>query len=299
MKHLLLFTLLTFGSYQVLAQNEPTVTSLTLVNAETNEPVGELMDGAVINFGEIGTDKLSVIANTSPDQVGSLVFSFDDNPSYQVENLAPYTIAGDDTQDGTINYGAWTPSVGEHTLTATPYSAGDGQGTAGAPLTVRFTVVAEAQAATEPAASPEATAPQTEAAPVESSSSEDSVEQPMSASEPTARLREERFEVLPEATSMLKGSVLIADYGLDEVILTVLVSGAAAVESYPVVLSEGGCDVRGGEAPSFNPIDGRTGLSATAVPLSYDEILDGNHYLGIYSPTPGQESVLSCILLGR
>lgn len=299
MKYLLLFTLLVFGSYQVLAQNESTVTSLTLVNAETNEPVGELMDGAVINFVELGTDKLSVIANTSPDQVGSLVFSFDDNPSYQVENLAPYTIAGDDTQNGAMTYGAWTLSVGEHTLTATPYSEGDSQGTAGTPLTVRFTVVDEAQAATEPATGSEATAPQTEAAPVESSSGEGSVEQPMPASATTARLREERFEVLPEATSTLRGSVLVADYGLDQVILTVLVSGASAVESYPIALSEGGCDGRGGEAPAFDPIDGRTGLNATAVSLSYNEILDGNHYFAIYSPTTGQENILSCTLLGR
>ncbi|RYZ44551.1 MAG: T9SS type A sorting domain-containing protein, partial [Chitinophagaceae bacterium] len=40
----------------------------------------------------------------------------------------------------------WTPVVGSYTLTATPYSATGGKGTAGAPLAISFTVTNQAPA---------------------------------------------------------------------------------------------------------------------------------------------------------
>ena len=48
------------------AQGAGEVVSLTLINADTNQPIGELSDGAVLNFSELGTNNLSVVANTNP-----------------------------------------------------------------------------------------------------------------------------------------------------------------------------------------------------------------------------------------
>ncbi|MHC4504471.1 MAG: InlB B-repeat-containing protein, partial [Planctomycetota bacterium] len=42
------------------------------------------------------------------------------------------------------DYGPWTPAVGPHTLTATPYTGSGAGGTAGTPLVVSFTVVDDA-----------------------------------------------------------------------------------------------------------------------------------------------------------
>jgi hypothetical protein len=57
--------------------------------------------------------------------------------SYRTDNAAPYALAGD---TNATDYVAWTPSVGGHTVTATPYTAADAGGTAGTPGTLSFTV---------------------------------------------------------------------------------------------------------------------------------------------------------------
>ena len=51
------------------------------------------------------------------------------------------------------DYLPWTPSVGSHTLVATPYTAASAGGTAGTPLTVNFSVIN-----TPPSGSPVASA---------------------------------------------------------------------------------------------------------------------------------------------
>ena len=135
------------------AQSAGEVTSLTLINADTDRPIGELSDGAVLNFSELGTNNLSVVANTNPATVGSVRFSLDARENYQTESNAPYAIAGDEAGP---DYNPWTPAVGEHVLTVTPYSEAGGQGEAGTALTVRFSVadasVDAAEAETEDAA---------------------------------------------------------------------------------------------------------------------------------------------------
>src|SRR6185312_14573269 len=67
----------------------------------------------------------------------SVVFKLDGKTT-QTESNAPYDAAGDVGNSATPN--AWNISAGAHTLSATPYSQSAGKGTAGAPLTVDFTV---------------------------------------------------------------------------------------------------------------------------------------------------------------
>jgi hypothetical protein len=89
----------------------------------------------VVNYAQLGTRRINIRADVSA-AVGSVVFGFDSNASYRVENSGPYAIAGDTTGD----YHPWTPVAGSHTVSATPYSASNGGGTAGCSLTVPFTV---------------------------------------------------------------------------------------------------------------------------------------------------------------
>jgi hypothetical protein len=112
------------------------VTSFTLVNADTDQAIGTLVDGGTIDFSLLGTRNLNVIANTSPSLVGSVRFAYDTDSDYRLENGAPYALEGNAGAD----YYSWTPSLGGHTLTATPYSQSDAGGTAGTPLAIRFTV---------------------------------------------------------------------------------------------------------------------------------------------------------------
>lgn len=120
------------------------VTSLTLINADTDQPINgfaQMASGATIDFAQIGTRNLSIRANTNPANVGSVVFALDGNANYHTENAAPYAIAGDNTSNGVSDYLPWTPTVGSHMLTATPFSGSNGSGSKGTPLSVSFTVV--------------------------------------------------------------------------------------------------------------------------------------------------------------
>ena len=65
-----------------------------------------------------------------------MVFGYDGNPNIQTENQAPFALAGDNNG----NYAAWTPTLGAHTLSATPYEQSGGSGNAGTALSINFTV---------------------------------------------------------------------------------------------------------------------------------------------------------------
>ena len=106
------------------------VTSFTLVNADTDQDLGVLADGAVIDLTTLPTRNLNVRANTSPSPAGSVRFVLDGNAA--IENAAPYALAS----DAGGNYNPWTPTVTSHTLTATPYSGAGATGAAGNSLTV-------------------------------------------------------------------------------------------------------------------------------------------------------------------
>ena len=102
------------------------VTSFTLVNADTDQDIGPLNDGDVINLAGLPTPNLNVRADTVPNTVGSVVFGLDANSTFRTETSPPYALAGDSSGD----YHPWTPSLGVHTLTATPFTDSNGGGTA-------------------------------------------------------------------------------------------------------------------------------------------------------------------------
>jgi hypothetical protein len=120
----------------------PTVAKITLVNADTDRDAAVLTDGGTINLATMGPN-LNLRADTYPPIIGSIRFNLNGNPNHKLESRAPYTIGGDNVWD---DYLPWTPSVGNHTLTVTPYSAADGGGSAGAPVTINFTVINQASA---------------------------------------------------------------------------------------------------------------------------------------------------------
>jgi hypothetical protein len=114
----------------------PLITGATLINAATDQPIGELKSGATIDLRQIGTNQLSVVAITDSDNVGSVTFALD-GQVVKTENYAPYAIKGNNGPD----YMPWTPDAGERTLVVTPYSEAKGQGQAGQAVTIRLTVV--------------------------------------------------------------------------------------------------------------------------------------------------------------
>lgn len=117
----------------------PQVLRLVLVDADSDTDVPThtpLVNGADIDLAAIGTSNLSIRADTSPAEVGSLRFSLDADANFNTESNAPYALAGDSGGD----YEAWVATPGEHIVSATAYTEDDAGGTAGPAFTVRFTV---------------------------------------------------------------------------------------------------------------------------------------------------------------
>ncbi len=123
----------------VSSATAPLVNSFTLVNASNEQDLMTLTNNAVLNLGTLPSTALNVRANASNAVSVKLVLSGAQSKTI-IENVVPFALYG----DANGNYNAWTPVVGSYTLTATPYSATGGKGTAGAPLTINFTVTNQA-----------------------------------------------------------------------------------------------------------------------------------------------------------
>ncbi|MGV3558398.1 malectin domain-containing carbohydrate-binding protein [Larkinella arboricola] len=118
------------------------LTGFTLISASTNTDLGPLQNGTQIDLRLTG-EMLNIRANTNSSTISKVVFALDGNENFRTETVAPYTLAGD-TDQGHYD---WTPSLGPHTLKATPYNA---SGEAGTPLTVTFTVISSDSPQEEP-----------------------------------------------------------------------------------------------------------------------------------------------------
>ena len=108
-----------------------TVTQLILIDADSDQDIAVLGNGDVIDLATVGTS-LNIRAEVSgaPDRV---LFALDQNNNFRNEAQPPYALAGDDIGD----YNSWTPTLGSHTVRATPFVGT----TAGTALEISFFVV--------------------------------------------------------------------------------------------------------------------------------------------------------------
>lgn len=108
----------------VTAFSQPGVISLqtlTLINADTDQPIGELVDGMVINLADWGNTKFNVSATTSPGPVDRVMFILAGPINHsQSEFIEPYALFGDSPQG---DYVGRQLLPGDYTLTANPVSS--------------------------------------------------------------------------------------------------------------------------------------------------------------------------------
>jgi CubicO group peptidase (beta-lactamase class C family) len=123
------------GCDGILRNNQPGLAGLTLMNSDTDKPIGPLTDGMTIDLASLPTRRLNIRADPT-GTVASVRFGLDANSSYRLEKTAPYSLAGDNNGD----FNPWTPTAGTHTVTATPYPDSQAAGTAGPRVQVRLTV---------------------------------------------------------------------------------------------------------------------------------------------------------------
>uniref|UniRef100_UPI001FF45A61 DUF5060 domain-containing protein n=1 Tax=Telluribacter sp. SYSU D00476 TaxID=2811430 RepID=UPI001FF45A61 len=113
------------------------VISFTLINADSEQPIRDLVANDVLDLSTLPTRNLNIRANTEPYPVGSVKFVLSGKQSRtQNETGAPYALFG----DANGNYNAWTPALGNYSLLCTPYTGASASGTAGTPLTINFSV---------------------------------------------------------------------------------------------------------------------------------------------------------------
>ncbi|CAN5476402.1 hypothetical protein BH23BAC1_BH23BAC1_35070 [soil metagenome] len=116
------------------------IISLHLINAYNDDILFELVEGMTIDVTKLpmALDQLNIRAVSSSTNTGSVIFGFNGNNNYKLENIAPYVIGGNVSN----NYYKWAGlKMGKNTVTATTYSSSHGKGTKGDSYTVSFTIV--------------------------------------------------------------------------------------------------------------------------------------------------------------
>lgn len=114
------------------------ISTLTLINADTDQDIGALKTGDTLNLATLPTRNINIRANTNPSQVGSVVFNLTGTQTLNhTENSTPYAMNGNSGTD----YTSWSPLVGSYTLKVTPFSASSGTGMAGTAMTINFKVI--------------------------------------------------------------------------------------------------------------------------------------------------------------
>jgi hypothetical protein len=115
----------------------PEVTGLFLINADTDQVIQEIHDGDTFNRQLLSTLNLNVQAITT-GATGSVRFGLDATSSFRLENFAPYALFGD---NGGNDFVAGSIALGQHTLTATPFTGANATGTTGTAETVDFEII--------------------------------------------------------------------------------------------------------------------------------------------------------------
>ena len=111
------------------------ITGYMLVNANTSTDIRPLLHGVTLDLDTLPSNlSVRAVIGTTP---GSVVFDFDGNVSFQIENVPPYALDGD--SDGDFNPVDFT--AGEHTIRSTPFQLAGGNGAAGGSRTIIFDVI--------------------------------------------------------------------------------------------------------------------------------------------------------------
>ncbi|GAL84837.1 hypothetical protein MYP_2065 [Sporocytophaga myxococcoides] len=111
------------------------VINFSLINADTDQEITYgLYDGRIIDLAYLSSN-INFKANVSPASIGSVKFIYDG--VVRTENIAPYAYFGDNKGD----YNPGTLTIGNHTLSAWPYTGRNATGTQGHGLTYNFTVI--------------------------------------------------------------------------------------------------------------------------------------------------------------
>jgi hypothetical protein len=130
------------------------ITAFSLIDTVTDTKVANLANGTVIYV--TNRTSFSINASFAGSGIGSVKFGHNGNNNVHIENNAWYSFCGNLGKDF---FNCSALGVGNHTVTATPYSEPNTGGKAGTPYTVSFSIVSNKTKVSAPVTAPMAKAP--------------------------------------------------------------------------------------------------------------------------------------------
>jgi uncharacterized surface protein with fasciclin (FAS1) repeats len=110
----------------------------------------------------------------------------------------------------------------------------------------------------------------------------------------TTATRSVRYAVNAVGGSGVSGSVLVADYGFENAVVTILLRGTVAEGSHPTHFHLGNCDSDGEIVVPLENVNGATGLSITSMTAPYDIVVEGDHYLNVHLSDEAVDTIVAC-----
>jgi uncharacterized surface protein with fasciclin (FAS1) repeats len=110
----------------------------------------------------------------------------------------------------------------------------------------------------------------------------------------TTAPRSVRYPVNAVGESGVSGSVLVADYGFDNAIVTISLRGTTPGGSHPAHFHLGNCGSNGSIVVPLENVNGATGLSITSMAAPYDTIVEGDHYLNVHLSDAAIDTIVAC-----
>jgi hypothetical protein len=132
------------------------ITGFSLIDTVTDTKVASLTNGTVIYVTNMTNPSFSINASFAGSGIGSVKFGHSGIKGFHVENNAWYSFCGNLGKDF---FNCSSLGIGNHTVTATPYSEPNTGGKAGTPYTVSFSIVSNKTKVSPPVAAPIAKAP--------------------------------------------------------------------------------------------------------------------------------------------
>ena len=109
----------------------------------------------------------------------------------------------------------------------------------------------------------------------------------------TPRDRQVRYPVSPVGGSRVRGSLFVADYGDESLVLTLFITGQATADTLGVELLKGDCGSDGDTLITLEPSQaGKGGLSVTTLEMSFVALTNADLHVNLYAD--GSDTVLAC-----
>ena len=123
-------------NFTLTGQTLPEIEEVFLIDAVSNERVQKIENGSVINFDELGLEKINILALSNPNNLGrvDMILQGPSNHS-QTERILPYALFGDDPVG---DFNGQVLCAGTYTLKIIPFLQDN---TMGDTLEVNFEVI--------------------------------------------------------------------------------------------------------------------------------------------------------------